>query len=341
MRKLTIIGHFYEDKYISSGQTIRSQTIYKTLVKNYGVNQVLRLDTSTFLKTPFSSLIKLMYYYFNSNNFIIVSTLSGLKKILNIIPFFYFITKKNIIFIAIGNTITGVKQSEIAKILKFVRYILVQTLGIKNALNRIGVNNVEIFHNYRITTIANETTSNSEKVLDRVCTFSRVSKDKGITSAINSTARINSIYKKGLKIDIYGTIEDDYKVEFYELLKNNSHAEYKGLVLEADVCKVLSKYLLVLFTSTYSGEGFPGTILDSLRCGVPVIAFDWMYNSEIIKDNYNGHIVPINYLEKLEKSILLHLESRSFNQLLRNNCLEDSIKYSEEIAFKILNKIIG
>jgi glycosyltransferase involved in cell wall biosynthesis len=53
--------------------------------------------------------------------------------------------------------------------------------------------------------------------------------------------------------------------------------------------KVLRDYFALLFPIYYIGEGFAGTAIDAFSAGVPVIASDWKYNSEVIKEGINVH----------------------------------------------------
>lgn len=47
----------------------------------------------------------------------------------------------------------------------------------------------------------------------------------------------------------------------------------------------------MLFPTYWSGEGFPGVIIDAYIAGVPVIASDWNFNKEVVSDDF-GIIVP-------------------------------------------------
>ena len=50
----------------------------------------------------------------------------------------------------------------------------------------------------------------------------------------------------------------------------------------------------MIFPTYYVGEGFPGTIIDAFSSGIPDIATDWRYNSEIVQNGKTGYIYKLN-----------------------------------------------
>ena len=101
--------------------------------------------------------------------------------------------------------------------------------------------------------------------------------------------------------------------------------------------EVLKNYYALLFQTYYEGEGFAGTIIDAYSAGVPIIASDWKYNSELINDN-TGCLYPtgnqntfINILEKTGEDPALMLYRKKY-------CLEEAKKY--EIT-RVVNELIN
>lgn len=62
--------------------------------------------------------------------------------------------------------------------------------------------------------------------------------------------------------------------------------------------EVLKNYDALLFPTYYEGEGFAGTIIDAFAAGLPVIASDWKYNSEIIKQGITGVITKTHSISE-------------------------------------------
>jgi len=90
----------------------------------------------------------------------------------------------------------------------------------------------------------------------------------------------------------------------------------------------------LLFPTYYEGEGFAGTILDALYAGIPVIASDWNFNTEIIKDMENGLIVNINDPLEIKEAIRTLVERPNLRNEMGMNNLIKSKKYHPENVLK-------
>ena len=88
---------------------------------------------------------------------------------------------------------------------------------------------------------------------------------------------------------------------------------------------------MLLFPTYYDGEGFAGTLIDAMAAGVPVIASNWRYNSEIIKDGKIGFIINKNLKNELVKV----LSATNRGNEMKISCLLEAEKYLPK------NAIIG
>ncbi len=92
---------------------------------------------------------------------------------------------------------------------------------------------------------------------------------------------------------------------------------------------------LFLLTSNY--EGYGRTIIEAMAAGCPVVMTDVGIAGEIIKDGYDGSVVPVGDAKKLEESLLKLIGDRvlrtnlalSAENTLRN--LPGKNEYLEEI----------
>ena len=171
----------------------------------------------------------------------------------------------------------------------------------------------------------------------KLCTFSRVMKEKGIEDAVNAVEEINKKYDETIfTLDIYGQI-DAMQTEWFESLQSRflKDVSYKGLVPFDKSTDVLKNYYALLFPTYYEGEGFAGTLIDAMAAGVPIIASDWRYNSEIVQDNRTGFLI------KNSESLHEKLEFIKSNITLVNDmkkiCIEEAKEYLPNIA---MNKLI-
>ena len=168
----------------------------------------------------------------------------------------------------------------------------------------------------------------------KVCTFSRVIKEKGIEDAINAIVLLNKKYGiDKFHLDIYGEI-DPSQTKWFDELKDKfpTYVCYKGKIDPSKSVSVLKNYYALLFPTYYQGEGFPGTILDAMASGLPVVASDWKYNGEII-NHMNGVLFETQNIISLANALdCLHIS--------RKNCLYEYTKYLPNNAIKtFLNNI--
>jgi glycosyltransferase involved in cell wall biosynthesis len=102
-----------------------------------------------------------------------------------------------------------------------------------------------------------------------------------------------------------------------------SEPEKLKLLQEAD-CLVLPSITL----DSWRTESMPVTIIEALSMGIPIIASNVGGIPEVIKDGYNGILVPEKDPLALRKAIEKIIFSRDFRVRLQINALETSINYT-------------
>lgn len=86
-----------------------------------------------------------------------------------------------------------------------------------------------------------------------------------------------------------------------------------------------------LFIHTCLLEGFGNVIVEAMACGVPVIATDCPYGPrEIIRNDENGILVPMEDVETLVQKILLLLHDENLRKRLSDNAYHRSLDFSVE-----------
>ena len=151
--------------------------------------------------------------------------------------------------------------------------IYVETESINKALIEKGINNAVYMPNFKnISVIDTSDLPDSYSEPYSLCCFSRVKREKGILDAVNGIKEIN--LKAGRDIftlDIYGSIDEDFKDDFEKAVEeNSSFIKYRGVAEYSQTTDILKKYFSLLFPTYYSGEGFPGTLIDAFSSGLPV-----------------------------------------------------------------------
>ena len=166
-------------------------------------------------------------------------------------------------------------------------------------------------------------------------------KDKGIETAINAVKQANELLGyTAYSLDIYGQI-DSLQTEWFENLKKvfPSYIRYGGVIAYEKSVEVLKQYFALLFPTYYEGEGFAGTIIDAIASGVPVIASNWKYNSEIVNKNV-GFIYSVNELEELVGMLKDIAANPTLLLNKKKYCLIEAEKYKiDNVATVLLDNL--
>lgn len=116
---------------------------------------------------------------------------------------------------------------------------------------------------------------------------------------------------------------------------------YKGEADSSMSVEIIKEYDLLLFPTYYEGEGLAGTIIDALFAGVPIVASDWKYNKDIIKNGINGFTFKTKDDKEFEKLLGdIYLGKYDIHKM-KKDCIKESMKYIPEIAIEPLMKYVN
>lgn len=341
MYKVGVCGHFAEGQNLLNGQTVKTKILADELIKKLGLNEVMTIDTYGWKRRPLKLLFDCFMLIKNCRNVIILPANNGVKVFVPMFLFMNSLFHRKLYYIVIGGWLPelSINNKGLRKKLAKLDGIYVETCTMINALNKLGMDNVYYLPNFKRLKILNEDDLvYAEGEPYKLCTFMRVMKEKGIEDAIEAVKVANRECGRVVyTLDIYGQIDLQYKDRFEQLQKEfPEYIRYCGCVTFDKSVEVLKDYFALLFPTYYEGEGFAGTILDAFASGIPIIATDWMYNSEIIEDYKTGILYNYKTPEKLSK-ILFQLSSNSNTiSLMKKECIKKAHDYSAEV---ILSKL--
>lgn len=331
MNSIVVIGNYGKYKKLN-GQTMRTRTIYDSLERKYNKKyKVERIDTANrniflYFKTAFK-IIK-------AKRVVILPANRALKPLLILIKILG--ASKKTVHIAIGGWLDNyINKPRWIKIENSFIAVLVQIETLKKSLEKIGLKNVIYFPNYRENTNEKIEIKEKKDSYNKFVFYGRIIHEKGIIEAIEA---IDIVNKEGIKysLDIYGPLEKDFEEEFLIKVNNSKNIKYHGILKPEDSIIELNKYDAMLFPTYYKGEGFPGSILESFMAGVPIIASNWKYNTQIIESGKTGLICETHSVKSIIKCIKElnnNLEKYKFMPL---NCKKVSEKFSKDKVEKIL-----
>ncbi len=345
--KISVIGHFGEGKNLLNGQTIKTRIITEELIKQLGQDDVLKFDSHGGWKTLVKAPIQVVKSIKNADDIIIFPAHNGLRvyaPLLHALKRFF--KNKRVHYVVIGGWLPQFlsTRKRLSKILKRFEGIYVETNTMKKALESMGFNNVYILPNCKnLSIISTDKLRFSTNAPHKLCTFSRVMKEKGIETAINAIKNVNSdLGYTAYTLDIYGQI-DAGQVEWFEDLKKNFpfYVNYCGCVDSDKSVDVLYKYFALLFPTHFYTEGIPGTIIDAYAAGIPVISAKWESFSDIIEDGKTGLGYEFGDSSQLEKILYKIVQDPYIVCNMKSECLRKAIDYIPKTAISVMMQNFG
>ena len=345
LKAVSVIGHFGNSKLLLNGQTVKTKIITDELSKQLGNDEVLKLDTaggkSTLLKAPFQCLKALKI----AKNVIIFPAHNGVRVYVPLLSFFRkFFKNRKLHYVVIGGWLPEFLKTRksLAKKLKRFDEIYVETNTMKRALEEQGFTNIVVMPNCKDLKILKP----EELVYPtgepyKLCTFSRVMKEKGIEDAVNVVKEVNEEAGRIVyTLDIYGQI-DSGQAQWFENLQTTftDYINYRGIVDYDKSVDVLKNYFALLFPTYYDGEGFAGTILDAMAAGIPIVASNWKYNTEIINENI-GFVYPVRDREAFIQILKMVADNPRILLDKKKDCLREAEKYTPSFVLRSLKSRI-
>ena len=337
---IAIIGHFGGDEKFYDGQTIKTIELYNALIDTD--QNVDKVDTYYIKRNPFKFIGMFVHSLFKDKKYILLVSNKGRRVLFPILMFLSKHFDKDVYHYAIG----GRLALEVRDNPKYKKYISsfkgnwMESRQLVYDLKKLGVNNVIYLPNFKKIKILDIDSLKADyKEPYRFCTFSRVMKEKGIEDAIKAINDVNDLYgRKIVSLDIYGVVEEEY-FEYLKTLLNDS-CKFCGAVDSSESIEILKNYYALLFPSYWDGEGMPGTIIDSLSAGLPVIARRWKYCDEMLDDGVTAYIYNFNKPELLKEKIAYSIEHVDNTISMKRNCLDKAKEYSADIVVKeIVNEL--
>ncbi|MGN0646934.1 MAG: glycosyltransferase [Mogibacterium kristiansenii] len=341
MKKVCVIGHFGFGKNLLNGQTIKTENVTRELEKQYGEDQIIKIDTHGGVKALPQLIMQMIEAFKHSENVVIFPAHNGVKIFVPLCNVLNAIFKRKVHYIVIGGWLPSFLNGKcfLKKNLMQFDGIYVETNTMKKALMQLGLNNVVILKNFKdIKILSKEELQNVYEKPYKICTFSRVMLEKGIEDIVNTVISINEKNRKPIYcLDIYGQIDANQE-EWFAKLRNSfpSYISYKGSVPTDKSVEVLKNYFLLTFPTKFYTEGVPGTILDAYAAGVPVIASKWESFFDVIEEGKTGIGYEFDNQKELEKT-LEEISSTPRTIIEKKyKCIEKAKEYLPRVAIRSL-----
>jgi glycosyltransferase involved in cell wall biosynthesis len=344
-RKVAIIGFFAGNRNKTGGQEAKTFSLYDEIKKTKKW-EITTVDTFYKRSNPLKLLLQSLVCLVKTSDIIVLLSSNGMKLYFPVLYFFARYFNKRIYHDVIGGNLYELAD-RYPRLIKYMNSFIVnwvETNKMKEELEKRGVLNCDVIPNFkRLKIVSEEEIDQTYEEPFRFCTFSRVVKEKGIEDAIEAIEELNAKYcRKICELDIYGSIDEKYKEDFQKLMDKSTDAiSYCGMVPFNKSVETIRGYYALLFPTHWKGEGFPGTIVDAFSAGLPVIATDWNYNSEIIDNYVNGILYPKEDILNLTSAIDYMINNASIYQM-KKDCIKKAELYQPDFYIsKIVSKIEG
>lgn len=330
-------GELSKNKYILKRLSLLNYPI-KEVDTYKGHSSILKM-----LKICYNLLIVLTIW--RKSTFIFSTSFGNvytLIRFMHILPYKY-----NLIHWVIGGNFQNkvLKGDYNIKYLNDFKFHIVECEGMKEILNKkCNLKNIITKPNFKdIPYLPKINKYNDGKI--HFLFISHLRKEKGVFKIINASKLLNTQgYSEKYVIDFYGTIEPSTKKMFEKEINSNNNLNYCGKIQLENYknYNILARYHYMIFYSFWIGEGCPGVVIDALISGVPIIASDWQFNTEFIKNMTTGIIVSYKNEDELYKAMKIAIDGGYDCNKMSEFCQKEAIHYdtSNIITEEFMNSII-
>lgn len=340
--KILVLGYFGYNTNQLDGQTIKTRSIYEVLKEKYDVSY---FDTQS-IKHNRLALLKLVKMCLETKSIIFVGGKNNLTYFFPILFLIGSFRKINIVYAVVGGWLYDYllsKPTIYTQMLKSISSILVETQFLKDNLSKLGLRNVGIIPNFRITPTYSVSEHEEDTEVFKIVFMARVTKAKGIYLLFalvkDYLAKPNN-YKKTLQIDFFGPVDPADSVGFHKLINMySSNVSYKGILEPSEIYYKLPIYDVLLLPTFYEGEGFPGTIIDAYLSALPVISTNWKQIPEFVKDGQTGFLIDYDLSELINKIKLLMSDEKLLADM-KKHAFEYSSSFSSNEGLKVLSSAL-
>ena len=342
-KKIAIIGNLGDTRKLTSdGQAVKTRFVTNELIMQYGNDSIITFNTYGGIITLFKAPIICIKALLNASNIIIFPAQNGVRVFVPLLYILsFFIRKRRLHYCVIGGWLPSFlkKKFFLKKSLKSFYKIYVETSTMEMKLVGQQFNNVVVMPNFKNLTVVSDNNLNfSHSEPYRLCTFSRVMKEKGIGDAIEVIKEINrKLNRVVYTLDIYGKI-DSSQIEWFNNLQSTfpNYISYKGVIDFDKSVDTIKDYFALLFPTHFFTEGIPGTIIDAYAAGVPVISAKWQSYADIIDDGQTGLCYEFDNIKEFEQILINVAHNPALVTSLKQNCIKRAESYLPENAMKIL-----
>ena len=337
-RRIGFIGRIDPDETMVDGQTVKTRTLYRYMVRRFGASNIRAVDTLDYHHQGGRVVRELIRCLHECDDVVVLLSSGGRRALFPILRLASAVLGVRVYHDLIGGSLADDVEADASG--RLVRYLnsfevnWVETRALADRLRALGVRNASHLPNFKDVDDVDVDPRVPPGPPYRLCALSRVTPEKGIDNAVRAVAAINGDGPPVVTLDVFGPIEPSYEERFRRLVDSVPHVRYAGRVPPERAAAAVSGHFALIFPTEWTGEGVPGTIIDAMHAGLPVVASRWRYYCEMLQDGVTGLSYDFDRPELLEATIreLLALpEARIVS--MRRALLERARAYTPEAVF--------
>lgn len=310
-RRVAVVGHGALSTQRVDGQTLRTRLVIDELRRRLGEDRVQVVDTGSLPTRGIRTVLDLLTARATCGDLVVMPNTRGLRVLLPLYARWARRGRPRVHYLVVGGWLPRVvnRRPRSVNALQELQGIYVQSNRMVRELEGAGLRNVALLPNFRRFP--------HERERSRACGdpfrfvfLSRIMPEKGVEHAIEAVQRLN--VHKGAQVatlDLWGPLTTGAQVWFERVMQGAGAAiRYRGVLAPETVVTQLPSYDMMLFPTYYSGEAFPGVIIDAMVSGIPVIASDWQDNPEFVEHGKNGLLFKTRDVDELTRYVLWSYE---------------------------------
>lgn len=181
----------------------------------------------------------------------------------------------------------------------------------------------------------------NQKEIPVILTMGRISPEKDYVTLLKAFSRV--LKSVDVKLLMLGDKDQnpEYTTELISLIKSLGIANSIELIgFKPNPFSYLSKASLFVLSSKY--EGLPGSLVQALACGCPVVSTDCPSGpAEILENGKYGKLVPVGDVDAMTKAILESLGEEHDKGELKNRADDFSAEKAGERYLNLINKLLS
>lgn len=333
-----VFGYFGYVTNQLDGQTVKTRAIYD-LVKSRSSSETAFADSQEF-RHNFKSIIGFLKDIMRCDKLLWLPAQNNLKYLFPAIWIMSKIFRFDIIYIVVGGWLSVFLENmpfHRNKLKRIKAILLENRLSVKELQSKYGFNNLDVIPNFREVAPKPKIENTGDGL--KLVFMARVNKMKGLDVIAEIADKLQG---RNISIDIYGPIfSDDEQYFKAELIGRYPSIKYCGVLQPDEIYETLVKYDAMLFPTHYYTEGFPGSIMDAYRSGLPVIATNWKHAHEFISDGITGYIVDFDKpIDEMIHRINILDADRNLLLAMKETAYMESLKYAPDAAWSILERYL-